>query len=233
MFLVSTTETSWSESCSGSRLRASSPTFCRTLDSLQFPLLRRFVVVDSFGKDLSRQPGRQRLHVQHPCVVTVHFLLSRCEGRFSTAVNHEYEGIGDTDEGLPVMGELVSEKSWDQLPRTPVGSWKTTGLKNEPPLFTTDTTDDDQITWKHVMFHSWKRLNTTWLVTCDSVANRETLRNSRYSVNQSQKTVLGKRTVWIPILILTEISSSLVVDDEIVSIHLRKGVRILSFYDSL
>jgi hypothetical protein len=61
------------------------------------------------------------------------------------------------------------------------------------------------------MFHSWKRLNTEWLVTCDSVANRETLRNSRYSDNQSQETVLGKRTIWIPILILTKTSTSLVV----------------------
>jgi hypothetical protein len=43
------------------------------------------------------------------------------------------------------------------------------------------------------------------------VANRETLRNSRYSTNQSQKTVLGERTIWIPILILTKISASLVV----------------------
>ncbi len=37
------------------------------------------------------------------------------------------------------------------------------------------------------------------------------VRNSRYSVNQSQKTVLGKRTIWIPILILTKISASIVV----------------------
>jgi hypothetical protein len=35
--------------------------------------------------------------------------------------------------------------------------------------FTADTADDEKITWKHVMFHSWKRLNTEWLVTCDSV----------------------------------------------------------------
>jgi hypothetical protein len=54
--------------------------------------------VDCFGKGLSRQPGIQRLDVQHPCVVTVHFLLSRCEGCFSTAINHECEGIGDVDE---------------------------------------------------------------------------------------------------------------------------------------
>jgi hypothetical protein len=47
-------------------------------------------------------------------------------------------------------------------------------------LLQISTTDDDQITWKHVMFHSWKRLNTTWLVTCDSASNRETLRTPRY-----------------------------------------------------
>ncbi len=34
---------------------------------------------------------------------------------------------------------------------------------------------------------------------------------SNHLPNQSQKTVLGKRTIWIPILILTKISASLVV----------------------
>ncbi len=52
--------------------------------------------------------------MQHPCVATVHFLLTRCEGRFDTAVNHECEGIRDAEEALPVMGERASEKknSW-------------------------------------------------------------------------------------------------------------------------
>ena len=57
------------------------------------------------------QPGSQRLDVQHPCVATVHFLLTRREGRFARAVNHECEGIRDADEALPVMGERASEKS--------------------------------------------------------------------------------------------------------------------------
>jgi hypothetical protein len=96
-----------------------------------------------------------------------------------------------------------------------------------------DTTDDEQITWHDVMFHSWKRLNTVLLVTCDSVANRKTLRNSRYSTSQSQKTVLGKRTIWIPILMITKISSFVVVTRQNRVNHLRKGVRILSFYDVL
>jgi hypothetical protein len=38
------------------------------------------------------------------------FLLSRRQGRFTTAFIHECEGIGGADEALLAMGEPVSEK---------------------------------------------------------------------------------------------------------------------------
>ena len=50
---------------------------------------------------------------------------------------------------------------------------KAAGLETEPHCFTVFTADDEPKNWHHARK---RRVNTTWIVTCDSVANRETLR---------------------------------------------------------